>query len=67
MAMLKDVRPGVLLTINEAAAELRVHPMTVRRMIGDGRLQALQLGGRRTPIRIPADALHAWLYSEGEA
>ncbi|MDN4519606.1 helix-turn-helix domain-containing protein [Mycolicibacterium austroafricanum] len=40
-----------LLTINEAAALLRVHPRTVRRFIEDGRLPGYQLGGRVVRVR----------------
>lgn len=32
-----------LLTVSEAAAYLRIHPMTVRRMIREGKLKASQL------------------------
>jgi len=35
-----------LLTVSEAAAYLRVHPMTVRRMIREGKLKASQLVAR---------------------
>jgi excisionase family DNA binding protein len=35
-----------LLTVDEAAAYLRVHPMTVRRMIREGKLKASQLVAR---------------------
>lgn len=42
------------LTVAEVAEDLRVAPMTVYRMIGDGKLKALRLG-RRT-YRIPSAA-----------
>jgi len=56
-----------LLTIKETAAMLRVHPMTVRRMITDGRLPAVQLGPPGTLIRIPRDELDARLRTEAVA
>lgn len=34
------------LTAQEAAAQLRCHERTIRRMIGDGRLPAMLIGGR---------------------
>ncbi len=36
-------------------------PQSVRRMIEDGRLRALQLGGPGTAVRIVARELEAWL------
>jgi excisionase family DNA binding protein len=56
-----------LLTVNEAAALLRLHPMTVRSMIREGRLPALQLGGKGASVRIPVDELEAWLDDAPEA
>ena len=55
-----------LLTVKEAAARLRVHPQSVRRMIEDGRLRAFQLGGPGTAVRIDARELEAWLVSQPE-
>jgi len=55
-----------LLTVKEAAARLRVHPQSVRRMIEDGRLRAFQLGGPGTAVRIDARELEAWLVSQLE-
>jgi len=51
-----------LLTVKEAAVRLRLHPLTVRRMIADGRLPAVQLGGRGTSIRVDSDELAAFLF-----
>lgn len=45
-------------TVAEVAEDLRVAPMTVYRMIHDGKLQALRLG-RRT-YRIPAEEYAAY-------
>jgi excisionase family DNA binding protein len=53
-----------MLTVKEAAAQLRVHPMTVRKMITDGRIPAVQLGGPGTSIRIDPAELDAWLYAD---
>lgn len=39
---------------------LDVHVLTVRRMVNDGRLRAIDVGGR---YRIPADALEAYIAS----
>jgi len=56
-----------LLTIAETARRLKVSDATVRRMIADGRLPALQLGGPGTSIRVDSSALESWLYDdEGE-
>jgi excisionase family DNA binding protein len=50
-----------LLTVKEAAHKLRVSPLTIRRRISAGELEALQLGGPGKPIRIPPQALAALL------
>lgn len=51
-----------LLTVAEAASRLRVHPMTVRRHIKQGKLRAVRAGGR---IRITQDDLDRFLQPEG--
>jgi excisionase family DNA binding protein len=38
--------------------------MTVRRMIAEGRIPAIQLGGRGTSIRIDEAELERWLYAD---
>lgn len=43
-----------LLTVDEVAARLRLHPMTVRRHIKSGRIRATRIG---RAVRIPEDAL----------
>jgi excisionase family DNA binding protein len=43
-----------LLTVNEAAAELRVHPETIRRLIRRGELDATKVG---SVWRVPAGAI----------
>jgi excisionase family DNA binding protein len=54
-----------LLTTREVAERLRVTERTVRNWCTNGTLPAIQLGGRRTHLRIPARALEAWLWSGG--
>jgi excisionase family DNA binding protein len=46
-----------LLTVKETASLLRLHPITVRRMIEQGAIPAVQLAGKGTSIRIPLSAL----------
>lgn len=48
----------MLLSVKEVAGRLRVHQVTVRRYVRQGRLSALKVGGR---LRIPEDALNALL------
>ena len=45
------------LTINEAAAELKMQPSTIRRKIKEGLIKAYRLGGSSSPLRIDADEL----------
>lgn len=55
----------LLLTIPEAAAELRVHRMTVYRRIASGQIKTKDVGeGGKTLLRIPREALEA--YARGE-
>jgi len=49
------------LTVKETARRLGLHPLTVRRKIWAGELPALQLGGRKCPVRVPEDELASWL------
>jgi excisionase family DNA binding protein len=63
--MLTQAERGELLTVKEVAARLRVHPMTVRRMIADGRIPAVRFGGPRSAIRVDECELAQWLYDEG--
>ena len=62
--MLTNAHTRELLTVKEVAARLGLHPMTVRRKIREGELRAMQLGGKGSSVRVPADALDAWLYSD---
>jgi excisionase family DNA binding protein len=50
-----------LLRISEAAERLNVSRASVYRWIDEGRLPAVQLGGRGSPLRIPAGELQEWL------
>jgi excisionase family DNA binding protein len=50
-----------LLRISEAAERLNVSRASVYRWIEDGRLPAVQLGGRGSPLRVPAAELEEWL------
>ena len=45
-----------LLTIAEAATELRIHPWTLYRLIRRGEIAAVKVGGQ---LRINADALRS--------
>lgn len=56
-----DRRLPDLLTCEEAAKFLRVTPATVRNMIRDERLHAIQLTGGRGIYRVPLSALETLL------
>jgi excisionase family DNA binding protein len=50
----------LLLTIPEAARELRLHRDTVYQLIADGDLEAVDVarpGAKKTKLRVPYDAL----------
>ena len=51
-----------LLTVDETAARLRVHPITVRRHIKQGKLRAVRAGGR---IRVRQEDLERFLQPVG--
>ena len=56
------VDPLQLLTVDECAELLRLHPKTVRREIAEGRLKSVRLGrARRVPLVAVAE------YIEGAA
>lgn len=44
-------QPPELLTVNEAAELIRVHPRTITRFIEDGRLPGYQIGNKIIRIR----------------
>jgi excisionase family DNA binding protein len=52
------------LTLDEAAAQMGVSRMTAYRMVRDGRLPAVQLGGPGSPLRVDERELAEWLYSD---
>jgi excisionase family DNA binding protein len=54
-------RSSELLRIPEAAERLNVSRASVYRWIEEGRLPAVQLGGRGAPLRIPEAELGEWL------
>lgn len=47
-------------TVNEAAAILKVHPLTIRRYINQSKLKAYRVGGS---VRIAANDLRAFMQS----
>jgi excisionase family DNA binding protein len=50
------------LTVREVATRLGVGEKKIRRLIARGELPAVQLGSRRTAVRIAESELDAWLY-----
>lgn len=50
-----------MLTLAEVADRLAVSDKTARRLIARGELPCVQLGGRRSALRIDEDQLDAWL------
>jgi excisionase family DNA binding protein len=59
--MLSNTPTRSLLTVKEVATILRLHPMTVRRLIRAGELPAVQLGGKGHAVRVPEAELTGWL------
>lgn len=43
-----------LLTVDEVARRLKLHPETIRRWIREGRLKAVKLGSDRSGFRVRA-------------
>lgn len=60
---MRATRSPELLRIPEAAERLNVSRASVYRWIDEGRLPAVQLGGRGAPIRVPAAELESWICS----
>lgn len=59
-------QPPELLSINEAAEFLRVHPRTVRRFIDDGRLPGYHIGIKIVRVRrSDLDKLLTRMHSDG--
>ena len=46
------------MTVKEVAAEWRLHPGTVYRLIAAGVVPSVRLGGGRGALRIPRDELY---------
>ncbi len=55
-------QPHPFLTVDEVAALTRMSESSVRRKIRSGEIAAVQLGGRKSPLRIPSSALAGWMY-----
>ena len=53
--------PPRLLPLRDVAERLSVSRPTVYRMVRDGRLPCLQLGGRGAPFRVDEAELEEWL------
>ena len=53
-----------LLTVEETAAELRLTPETVRRLLATGRLAGARGEGKRSHWRISRDALDRYIAGE---
>ena len=53
-----------LLTVEEAAARLKMHPVTVRRMLRDGQIPGRKVGARNW--RVSTAALKAFMEGGGQ-
>jgi excisionase family DNA binding protein len=53
-----DGQPAGLYTVREVAGQLGVHPETIRRLIHDGRLEAVRVG---RVLRVDGAALEGFL------
>ncbi len=60
--MIGDDHPHEFLTVDEVVELTRLSESSVRRKIASGEIAAVQLGGRKSPLRIPSGALAGWLY-----
>ena len=56
-----DVNDTALYTVREVANRLGVHPETVRRLIHDGRLDAVRVG---RVLRVDSDSLQGFLLNQ---
>lgn len=56
-----------MLTVDEAAARLKVHPETVRRHLKAGTIKGHRLGSKRLGWRIPASEVERFLTGEDHA
>jgi len=63
LGKMKETRfPSRLLTVSEVAGQLRLHPMTIRRMLNRGQIRAFRLG---RAIRIDPEAVATFLETSG--
>ena len=53
-----DPKPDTLYSVREVAGQLGVHPETIRRLIHDGRLDAVRVG---RVLRVHKDAVDGFL------
>jgi excisionase family DNA binding protein len=56
-----EVNDTALYTVREVASRLGVHPETVRRLIHDGRLDAVRVG---RVLRVDSTSLHGFLVNQ---
>jgi excisionase family DNA binding protein len=56
-----DIDHKALYTVREVANRLGVHPETVRRLIHDGRLDAVRVG---RVLRVDTDSFHGFLLNQ---
>jgi excisionase family DNA binding protein len=56
-----------ILTVQQAAAWLQVHPESVRRWIRQGRMRGVLVGGTRTGYRIDERELYRFFDSQAAA
>jgi len=52
------------LTLNEAAARLRVHPDTLKRAVFEGKIKAVNLGGKRRALRFNPEYIASLITNE---
>jgi excisionase family DNA binding protein len=63
--MTTSAHPSPYLKVSEVASELGCSEATVRRRIRAGDLPAVRLGDSlNSGVRVPAAALHAWLWAD---
>ncbi|MBV9323272.1 MAG: helix-turn-helix domain-containing protein [Chloroflexi bacterium] len=55
------------ITVQEAAAQLEVHPQTVRVWLREGKLKGRLIGGRKSGYRIPASEIDRLLSPDGDS
>lgn len=58
-----ETSPPRLLTVPQVAARLQLSRQTIYRKIAGGQIPAVQIGPRRSAIRVDEDRLEKWLRS----